>query len=209
MLDTTSRDCHCSGRSWARSTLLFMGTGVAIALAAVAVMAMTALALRVYASYRGKRIVTCPETHQPVGAEINAGLAARTWLVNDPRFVITSCSRWPERAGCDQACVPQIEASPEETLVRNIVTRWYHDKTCVYCGKSIRDVSGTAIAPALRGVDGELHEWNAVAPEALPALLDTSLAVCASCELAEDFRRHFPALVTDRPETPLRNRAIH
>jgi len=196
-------------RVFAAPTLDGMGTGIGFIVAAVVLVAMIAVFIALYVKYRGKRIVTCPETHQPVGAEINAGLAARTWLVNDPRFVITSCSRWPERAGCDQACVPQIEASPEETLVRNIVTRWYHDKTCVYCGKSIRDVSGTAIAPALRGVDGELHEWNAVAPEALPALLDTSLAVCASCELAEDFRRHFPALVTDRPETPLRNRAIH
>ena len=35
------------------------------------------------------------------------------------------------------------------------------------------------------------------------------LAVCARCELAESFRRDFPHLVTDRAETPLRNRAIY
>jgi hypothetical protein len=186
-----------------------MGTGIGLTFAVLVLVAITVLFIRLWVGYRGKRIVTCPETHLPVGAKINAALAAGTWIVSQPRFVISGCSRWPEREGCDQACVPQIEDAPDETLVKNIVAKWYRDKNCIYCGSSIREINGSAVAPALRGVDGELHEWKDVAPENLPALLQSSVAVCARCELAEDFRRRFPNLVVDRAETPLRNRAIH
>ena len=146
---------------------------------------------------RDKRIVTCPETHNPVGLRVNH------------RYVVTACTRWPERADCDQCCALQVKAWPEETLVRNIVTKWYHERDCAYCGKPIQTVGGAAVVPALRSPDGALQEWRDVAPEKLPALLQTCVAVCARCELAESFRRDFPQLVTDRTETPLRNRAIY
>jgi len=145
---------------------------------------------------RPARIVTCPETAQPVA------------VTSTPRFVISSCSRWPERAGCDEACAPQIAAEPRGTLVTSIVTRWYRDKPCAYCGRRIGDIEGTVV-PGLRGFDGELREWREVAPEQLPHMLSESLAVCARCELTESFRREHPELVTDRVETPLRNRAIY
>lgn len=160
--------------------------------------------LGLYVRYRGKRIVTCPETNAPVGAEINAALAAGTWMVTQPRFVVTACSRWPERAGCDQACAQQVEASPEETRVRSIVAKWYGQRTCVYCAQPIREIGGAAVAPALLGPDGTLREWNDVAVEDLPQVLANSAAVCARCELAEDFRRRFLDRVTDRAITPLR-----
>ena len=178
----------------------FFLAGVLVAMVAVFIV----LALR----YRGKRIVTCPETHAPVSAEINAALAAGTWIAAQPRFVITACSRWPERAGCDQACAPQIEASPDETLVRNIVAKWYGERTCVYCAMPIHDVGFAAVAPALLGPDGTLREWKDIAIENLPQVLDKAVAVCARCELAEDFRRRFPDRVIDRPVTPLREHGV-
>ena len=175
-----------------------MGTGIGFFFAAAGLIAMTVAFIGLYVRYRGKRIVTCPETRLPVGAEINAALAAGTWLVTQPRFVITACSRWPERAGCDQACAPQIEAAPEETRVRNIVADWYGQRTCVYCTRPIREIGGLVV-PALRTPEGELREWKDVAAEDLPRLLEHSFAVCASCELTEDFRRRNPSLVIDRP----------
>ena len=173
-----------------------------------AVLAAALWLVTVYNRYRGARVVTCPETRQPVGVKIDAAVAMRTAVTDAPRYVITACSRWPEREGCDQACVPQIATSPQGTLVRNIVARWYEGRTCVYCGKPITEINGR-IVPALRTTDGVLHDWDSIAPEDLPALLDTAAAVCANCELAEDFRLRFPGLVTDRAETPLRNRAVH
>jgi hypothetical protein len=161
----------------------------------IALIALTALTFGVVAfRYRGKRIVVCPETQQPVGTEIGAMRAAAG------SFVITSCSRWPERAGCDQACAPAIAASPRGTLVTDIVTRWYAGKACVLCGKPIQSLSG-AIAPALRDSAGTVTPWSAIPPEDLPSLLGAAVAVCASCELAEHFRRVHPELVVERPRT--------
>jgi len=166
--------------------------------------AMVALFIGLALRYRGKRIVTCPETHAPVVAKIDATLAAGTWIATQPQFVITSCSRWPERAGCDQACVPQIEASPDETLVRSIVAKWYEARTCVYCAAPIREIGFAAVAPALLSPDGTLREWSDVAAEELPGILENAVAVCGRCELVEDFRRRFPDRVIERPMPPLR-----
>lgn len=155
---------------------------------ALAALGFGVLALR----YRGKRIVECPETRKPVCAEISAvrAVAAR-------QVVITSCSRWPEREDCDQACAPAIAASPRETLVTDIVTRWYEERACVLCGKPIHDLGG-AIVPALRTAEGAIRPWSAVPPEELPSLMSSAVAVCARCELAEDFRRVHPELVIER-----------
>jgi hypothetical protein len=180
-----------------------MGTGIGFILAALVLVAMTIVFIGLYVRYRGKRIVTCPETTLPVSTEVNAALAAGTWITTQPRFVVTACSRWPEHEGCAQACALQIEASPEETLVRNIVTRWYGERTCVYCAKPIADIGGL-VSPALLTSDGKLCEWIDVATDDLPRFLANSVAVCATCELAEDFRRRFPERVSDRGETPLR-----
>jgi len=177
-----------------------MGTGIGFIVIAVVLVSMIASFIALYVRYRGKRIVTCPETHEAVSTEINAALAAGTWLVTQPRFVVTACSRWPERAGCDQACAPQIEADAEGTRVRDIVTHWYTERTCVYCAKPIEDLVG-ATGPGLLNADGELYEWSDIAAEDLPRTLANSVAVCARCELAEDFRRRFPNRVIDRAAT--------
>ena len=168
-----------------------------IIISSLVLLVILAIGLRARA-HRGDRIVVCPETMKPVGAAVDALHAVRTELTGRPRYIISSCSRWPEHAGCDQACTPQIAASPRETLVRDIVARWYADRTCAYCGADILEIGG-AILPALRSPHGQLREWNEIPPEQLPDLLSTSVAVCARCELAESFRRDYPQLVTDRP----------
>ena len=158
----------------------------------IAIIAVAALTLGVVASrFRGKRIVVCPETQQPVCTEIGAMRAAAG------RVVITSCTRWPGKADCDQACAPAIAASPRETLVTSIVTRWYASHVCILCGKNIDDLGG-AIVPALR-LGETIRPWSDVPAEELPVLLSSAVAVCASCELAENFRRAHPKLVIDRP----------
>lgn len=170
---------------------------LAILIAGAATLLVTA-ALVHYSLYRGKRIVVCPETGKPVGAEIDALEAACTRLAGQPHYIISSCSRWPERAGCNQACAPQIAASPRETLVRNIVLRWYNERSCSYCGQNIAEIGGL-VTPGLHSMDGQLHEWKDVAPEDLPRLFAQSEAVCARCELVESFRHDFPERVLEKP----------
>jgi len=175
---------------------------VTIALLVAAAFALLGIvALARVPSYRGDRVVICPETKEPVGATIDAWLAARTELGAAPRFVISTCSRWPEHAGCDQACAPQVADSPQGTLVRNIVARWYRSRSCVFCGESIREIHGLAI-PALRTIDGQLRDWTAIEPADLTRMLKEAVAVCARCDVVESFRRDFPKLVIERPAPP-------
>ena len=165
---------------------------------ALAALAFGFVALR----YRGKRIVECPETKQPVCTEIGAIRAAAAKEV-----VIISCSRWPERENCDQACAPAIAASPRETLVTDIVTRWYAERACVLCGKQIQELGG-AIVPALRTTGGAIRPWSDIPPQELPSLMSSAVAVCASCELAEDFRRVHPELVIERVRIELKSERL-
>src|ERR1044071_7851601 len=81
--------------------------------------------------YRGDRAIVCPENVRPAGVSVDAGRAALTALGGSPQLRLSSCSRWPERAGCGQECLAQIHSSPEDCLVRNIVSRWFAGKKCV------------------------------------------------------------------------------
>jgi len=60
----------------------------------------------IFNEYRGSRTVNCPETHQPVTVRFNAFRAAITGLSRTPQLTLADCSRWPERADCNQACIP-------------------------------------------------------------------------------------------------------
>jgi len=59
----------------------------------------------VFARYRKPRIVRCPETGEAVMMRIDARHAAATSVFGPPEVRVTACSRWPEREGCDQACI--------------------------------------------------------------------------------------------------------
>jgi len=59
----------------------------------------------VFARYRKPRIVRCPETGGAAEIKIDAPHAAATSLPGPPELRAADCSRWPERKGCDQACI--------------------------------------------------------------------------------------------------------
>jgi len=72
----------------------------------------------IYNTYRGTRTVNCPETHAPVKVRFKALRAALTGLSGKPKLSLASCSNWPARATCDQACIPDAEhAIPESHAV--------------------------------------------------------------------------------------------
>lgn len=162
-----------------------------------------------FRAYRGQRVIVCPETKQPAGVELDAWLVACGPVDGQAVLRLKSCSRWPERHDCDQDCLSQIEASPEGTLMRNVVAAWYRDKRCFYCKRLIGEIAWDEAMPALHASDGTLREWKGISAAGVPAILETHEAVCWNCSLAEVFRREHAGLVTDRAETPLRERAIH
>lgn len=154
--------------------------------------------VRAFFRYRGKRLITCPETQKAAAVDVAAGEAAVGAFLTEPTLRLKECSRWPERAGCGQDCLQQIEADPQSCLVWNIVSKWYEGKECVFCHKPISALHHIDHAPALLGPDFKTTEWKDLRPEELPEVFSRYQPVCWNCHVAETFRRMHPQLVTDR-----------
>jgi hypothetical protein len=154
--------------------------------------------IRAYLEYRGKRLVTCPETHKAAAVDVAAGEAAVGAFLSEPTLRLKQCSRWPERQDCGQDCLKQIEVDPENCLVWNIVSHWYQGKKCAICQNPIGEFHHLDHAPGLLGPDHKTVEWKELRPEQLPEVFATHRPVCWNCHVTEMFRRMYPELVTDR-----------
>jgi hypothetical protein len=174
--------------------------GAIVTLAVIAGLSLSMLVIRKYLGFRGSRVVTCPETRMPAGVAVDAWRATIDGILGKPRLRLQSCSRWPERAGCGEDCLREIERTPHGCLVRALLAEWYSGKSCVLCGASVGDINWHERRPALVAIDGTTHEWSEFAPEKLPEALWTHRPICWSCHVAQSFRRSFPELVTDRDE---------
>ncbi|SPF43439.1 conserved exported hypothetical protein [Candidatus Sulfotelmatobacter kueseliae] len=162
--------------------------------------------VRAYFGYRGKRLITCPETQTTAAVNVAAGEAALGAFLTEPTLRLEDCSRWPERQDCGQECLQQVEADPENCLVWNIVAKWYAGKSCVFCHKQIGPLHHLDHAPALLGPDFKTVEWNQFRPEQLTEIFSSHQPVCWNCHVAETFRRTHPDLVVDRKPEPKRMR---
>lgn len=152
-----------------------------------------------YTRLHGKRVLTCPETGEAVGVDLDAKRAATTSLFGaSPALSLTDCTRWPDRAGCDQACLHQLEGAPESCKLQTLLTGWYRGKKCAFCRRPFEEINWTDHKPALLAPDLRTIEWADVRPEMVDLVLSTHGPVCWSCHIAESFRREHPELVTDR-----------
>jgi hypothetical protein len=146
---------------------------------------------------RGARVVTCPETDAPAGVAVDAVHAA----IHGGKLRLESCSRWPERQGCGQECLRQMEASPESCLVRHILAEWYRGKKCTYCGQEFTEIEWGARKPGLVLADGTLAEWGQVKPEEIPDTLRHASPICCSCYIATSFAQKYPKSIVERSRT--------
>lgn len=173
---------------------------------AVAVAALVFYRLRV-ASHEthnlfGPMLVTCPDNLETVAVQVAASKALTAAALGKTDVHLKSCSRWPEKAGCGQPCLGDLQADPETHQVRSLVAKWFEDKKCVYCGKAIAPVSVFNPPPALLQLQNDTKkttEWDAIPAEALPGIMEEALPVCWNCHEMETFRKAYPDLVTDRP----------
>ena len=154
--------------------------------------------VQTYFKYRGKRVITCPETLKKEAVDVAARKAAAWAFVGESTLRLDQCSRWPERHDCGQGCLQQIEADPENCLVWNIVSNWYEGQSCVYCHKRFGPLQHLDHAPALMGPDRKTMEWDHFQPEQLPELFSTYKPVCWNCHVTETFRQEYPELVVYR-----------
>lgn len=172
---------------------------VVVILIALAAAVGLVRAMRTYLKFRGKRIVSCPETHHAAAVSVAAGKAAAEALIGAPHLELRECSRWPEREDCGQECLAEIAETPQACLVKTIVNRWYAGQSCVFCHKPFGEIHWHDHPPAL--LDYRLHtvEWTDIPVERLQDAFKTHWPVCWNCHIAETFRRVHPELVVDRP----------
>jgi hypothetical protein len=64
--------------------------------------------VRMYRIYNEARLVNCPEKVEAAVVKIHATRAVASSLAGRNNLHLRSCSFWPEKKGCDQACVEQI-----------------------------------------------------------------------------------------------------
>jgi hypothetical protein len=152
-----------------------------------------------WTTYRGTRVVVCPESRDLVAVAVDARHAAFSASQGRTDLRLESCTRWPEKAGCGQECLGQIESAPEACLLRNILADWYQGKSCALCGRAFHGIHWHDHKPGLRAPDGQVRAWDGFQPEQVIDVLATHLPVCWDCRVAESFRHEHPELVTDRP----------
>lgn len=153
---------------------------------------------RAYWKYRGDRVITCPENRRPAGVVVDTGRVLWTALEGKPDLRLKSCSRWPERQDCGQECLRQIEAAPEDCLVRHILTQWYQGKSCALCGKPIGEINWADHKPALLNTEHRSVEWRDVPAAEVPDVLASHQAVCWNCHIVNQMVWEHPELVIDR-----------
>jgi hypothetical protein len=153
---------------------------------------------RAWLRFRGARVITCPENMRPAGVHVDERRAALSALTGSPALRLSACSRWPERQGCGQACLQQIEASPESCLVRNILADWYRGKVCARCGLPFGEIRWAVQKSALISNEKKSVEWSQVPAERLPEILETALPVCFGCHMADTLVREHAELALDR-----------
>jgi hypothetical protein len=181
-----------------------MPTPTQIVLGALALVALGALFLAgrrlvsAWLTYRGTRIVVCPETRQAAAVEVDARQAALGASRSRPRLRLESCTRWPERQACGQECLAQVESAPETCLLLYILSEWYRGKTCAFCGRAFDAWRRYDHEPALLAPGGALVDWSDFPPAEVRDVLASHRPVCWNCRVAEGFRRQHPELVTDR-----------
>ncbi len=158
--------------------------------------AVSGILVRRYLKVRGPRVVTCPADNSRAAVTMDAVHGA---LRGTDDLRLNSCSHWPERRTCGQGCLQQIETSPDGCLVRNLLTNWYANKSCVLCGKAFEQIDWLEHKPGLMNPQQITTDWSHVPAQELYGILETHVPVCWNCHIAMTFRREYPELVTDRP----------
>lgn len=140
-------------------------------------------------NYRGVHVITCPENHDFAAVKVD---------LLKPDLKLKTCSRWPEKKGCDEACLAQISSSPGACRLRSIVTTWYEGKSCHFCAKPVEQIVWHERPPAVLLLSGETREWKDIRPEELPKVFATADPVCWACHIVETFRHDYPERVIER-----------
>ena len=178
--------------------MLFIWIVAAVAVVGIAAVARVWITNRL--RWRGTRIVECPENHATAAVEVDAARVAAGAVRGAPQLQLRTCSRWPEKAGCAQDCLREIEMAPAECLARTMIERWYTGRQCVMCAKPFDKIDWTLHEPGLLRPDGHtVVGFRDVPLDTLPVILETHSPVCWDCLIVESVLQKHPDRVTVRP----------
>ena len=152
-----------------------------------------------FRKYFGKMLVTCPETHETVAVKVASGRAAVASMIGKEHIELSNCTRWPEKADCDQACLNELKDDPKNHQVWTIASKWYVGKECFFCRRPISELSHLDHSPGLVDTGGKIIEWDEIPAEKLPQTLASAKPVCWNCNVVEAFRQGHPELIVERP----------
>jgi hypothetical protein len=156
---------------------------------AVVLLVYVGIAIATWRRLRGLRVVSCPETRRPAGVTVDLGhaLATAVWEAADVR--LASCSCWPERQGCDEGCVPQIETGEAATRPRAIAARFFERRSCAICLRRIKPLTHGAHQPGfMNPITREATPWDQLPAQDLPDAVASHRALCRDCTFAESSR---------------------
>lgn len=89
--------------------MLFLIWFTLCVLAAALMLLPLALWLReIYNRYAAGRSVACPQNRQPATVDIDLRHAIASGVDGAPDLRLSGCTRWPEHADCDRACLAQL-----------------------------------------------------------------------------------------------------
>jgi hypothetical protein len=185
---------------------MFAITFVLVVLAAF-VLVCGGLILRAFFRVRGEPVVIPPEGREQVVIP-----APALWPVASAAGSSDAQPAHPLGAVDGSRSQPPFAASPLDRQSLTILKSWYKGRECAVCHREIGPVHATEPRPGLLNVAApsrEILRWDDIPADHLQAVLDSHLPVCASCNLAESFRREFPERVTDRIDPAQRDRAYH
>lgn len=85
-------------------------------LATGALFVLIPIALTSAAEHRSPRSLLCPETGSPAKIGVDVGRAVRGALVGKRWLRVESCTLWPGKTGCAQACL-RAENDPRSSEI--------------------------------------------------------------------------------------------
>jgi hypothetical protein len=148
---------------------------------------------------RDRRVIVCPETGTAEGVALDSAGAAKAAFLGGEVSRLSSCTRWPERAGCGQECLSQIASAPDGCSIRARLEQWYSGRICALCGLSFTTIRWWDHKPGLLNPAREVVDWSEIRSEVLPETLERCYPICWGCTNAEWFRMRHPELVIDDP----------
>lgn len=171
--------------------LWILGFGIAAVVIVVVALRMRRVA--------GVRVVRCPETGEKQAVVVDAAHAL-THAMRDDALTLKSCSRWPERADCDQPCLQQITEAPDGCFVRSQLDTFYKGATCALCGKSFGDHVDWAVhEPGLLDAEGLVTVWEQHPAQTMDQVLAARQPVCWDCTQIQRVAEAHPERITVRP----------